>query len=87
MVIIHFVLAPGFTVINKGYSSNFYGVIRDIVFNSKLISFNNPASFRGVGIGHEGSFEIIQTPSEPYDDLHQQQSIWRNPSRIRAPMF
>ncbi|KAH9420223.1 Laminin subunit alpha-2 [Dermatophagoides pteronyssinus] len=77
---------PGFTVINKGYSSNFYGVIRDIVFNSKLISFNNPASFRGVGIGHEGSFEIIHpTPSESYDDL--QQSTWRTSNRIRAPMF
>lgn len=64
-------LAPGYTAINKGYSTNFYGVIRDIVFDSKLISFNNPVSFKGVGIGHEGSFEM-EHPEEQLNYHHQQ---------------
>ena len=39
---------------NKGYATNFVGVIRDIVFDHKLVSFNKPTQFRGVGIGREG---------------------------------
>ena len=39
---------------NKGYATNFHGVIRDMVFDSKLLSFNKPVQFRGVGIGREG---------------------------------
>lgn len=39
---------------NKGFATNFHGVIRDIVFDSKLLRFNKPVQFRGVGIGREG---------------------------------
>ncbi|XP_017494599.1 PREDICTED: laminin subunit alpha-1-like, partial [Rhagoletis zephyria] len=44
----------GFNSVNKGYATNFHGVIRDMVFDSKLLSFNKPVQFRGVGIGREG---------------------------------
>lgn len=44
-----------FNSVNKGYATNFHGVIRDIVFDSKLVPFNSPAQFRGVGIGREGA--------------------------------
>lgn len=81
-----FLIANGYTAINKGYASNFYGVIRDIVFNSKLISFNNPVTFQGVGIGHEGSFqkEYSHAYRNNNNDLQQGQTIVGPPPLISS---
>lgn len=42
-------------------------MIRDIVFNSKLVSFNNPVKFQGVSIGHEIMFDSVPSVDNIYD--------------------
>lgn len=54
---------------NKGYAANFEGIIRDIVFDSKLISFNKPVAFKGVGIGREGSTGNLYDAYAHWDHL------------------
>ncbi|XP_023215489.1 laminin subunit alpha-1-like [Centruroides sculpturatus] len=45
----------------------FKGVIKDAIFNDRLIQFNNPIRFKGVGIGHGRKYySAFMGPSLPF---------------------